>query len=156
MLTPEQSLFLENATAAAKAVYAKTSLMVSGQIAQAAFESAWGVRAVGNNYFGVKAHDCIYVLGAQTITTHESQHGVMRLVNAMFSSYVDMEHSFSCHALVLLHNFPSAYSAKTPRDYINALMKDPITGLSYATDPNYAKIFMSIVIAHNLSSLDAT
>jgi flagellum-specific peptidoglycan hydrolase FlgJ len=154
MLTNLQQQFLNEAIQAATQVQKSTGLLISGQVAQAAMESAWGSRAPKYNYFGIKQHTCVWTDGMQTIPTHEFKDGIMYLESLNFSTYVNMQACFQCHALILLHNFPTAYSATTTEGYIDSLMKDPITGLSYATDPSYKKLFMSIVATHNLGALD--
>lgn len=156
MLTSTQQNFLNEAIQMAQIVHKDTGLVVSGQVAQAALESAWGARAVGNNYFGIKSHVCPYVLSSQNIPTHEDKNGVMVPETDLFATYVDMEHSFRCHALLLLHNFPTAYASKNYSTYIAALMGDPITNKKYATDMQYEVLFNSIVWAHKLNLLDNT
>lgn len=128
--------------------------IISGQVAQAVLEGAWGEHIPGNNTFGIKAHNCPFVEGSDCIGTHEYYHGVEKFENDKFSTYVDLYHCFKCHSLLLKQNYPTAYSAKEYMNYIEALHHDPVTGLSYATDPNYVRDFISVVKSHNLDRLD--
>jgi flagellum-specific peptidoglycan hydrolase FlgJ len=153
-LAPDQLAFIEEAVKDAALVQTETGIIVSGQVAQACLESAFGRKKPGLNCYGIKIHKCPYVLGTQQFTTHEVSGSKSKVFKLGFATYATLVDCFRCHALILKKNFPTAYAAKTVEDYAKFLHYDPATRLSYATDPNYEKSIITVVNSHNLRQYD--
>jgi flagellum-specific peptidoglycan hydrolase FlgJ len=153
-LNATQQQFFDQAITEAKLVFQETGLLISGQVAQACLESAWGSKKPQNNCFGIKAHNCAFVSAVQQFTTHENMPTGSQKLVCKFAGYKTLTDCFRCHALILRKNFPSAYTAKTPEDYAKFLFFDPVTKLKYATDPHYQTSLLTVVKSHNLTQYD--
>lgn len=155
MLSKSKLDYLNNCILLARRVRSEDgSILVSGQVAQAVLEGAWGEHIPGFNTFGIKEHDCPFVNGVESFGTHEFRDGVKKSEIGSFAKYEDLYHCFKCHSLLLKQHYPTAYAAKDYMEYVKALMHDPVTNLSYATDPNYIENFISVVHSHSLDKLD--
>lgn len=154
MLTAKENDFLQEAIAASQKAHELYGVLVSGQVVQAVLETGWGQKIPENNCFGIKYHHCPYVMTYQDFLTHEYAKGKDIPEYLMFAGYKNIKNCFCCHALILEKNFPNAFEATNIQDYLKFLMKDPTTGLSYATDPNYAKICLEIYNSHGINKLD--
>jgi len=151
-MTPEE--FVKAYLPYAKSVEKKRGFHYLIPLTQGAQESAWGAKAVGNNFFGVKDTDGKNG-NEQLMTTTEyvkNQHTVFPVVikklyvkslgkwkltvKDWFRKYSSAEDAFNDHC---------AFFERNPR-YANALKykMDPprffeeIAKAGYATDPNYA------------------
>jgi flagellum-specific peptidoglycan hydrolase FlgJ len=139
-----------------------TGVPASITIAQAILESGWGKHHMGsaNNYFGVKAQTVNGKVTYGTIATgyvdKTTKEHIKSLnkdisIKAHFRSYKNMSDSFLDHGMFLKnnHRYSSAiaYYAKTKNadDFAQSLQK-----AGYATDPNYAKLLISIMKKYSL------
>lgn len=102
-------------------------------LAQAAHESAWGSRAPGNNYFGIKGK-------GQTFATHEYEGGRRVNQSASFRRYSSPLDSFLDWArLMQKPRYQAVGEADTPAEQIAALK-----AAGYATDPRYTSKVLSV------------
>ena len=127
--------------------------------AQAAYESAWGEKAVGNNFFGIKKGSWPESK-CQLITTTEyskvktlkfpviisispTASGYKYKIKDWFRKYDTPAECFSDHNLFYFENRRYAAALKVKSDP-NAFA-DAIATAGYATDPNYAKTLKQII-----------
>lgn len=148
-MTPEE--FIATITPAAKTCCSSTSIPASFTIAQAALESGWGAHCPGNNLFGIKATPD-WTGATQKQTTREVVNGKTITITAVFRAYPDWLSSIQDHASFLTENprYRPAFAYACGINFTQA-----IAAAGYATDPQYAAKIISIIKAHNLSSLDS-
>jgi flagellum-specific peptidoglycan hydrolase FlgJ len=140
----------------------QTGVPAAITLAQAAIESANGNRHIGsaNNYFGVKAfrnkdgqiNFGDIATGYVTVPTREVINGKSIMINDHFRSYESMEDSFTDHGMFLTQN--RRYSGILGEYAMNGDTTAFARGLQragYATDPNYAKMIVSIINNYNLN-----
>lgn len=112
-------------------------------VAQAALESAWGARKVGeNNLFGIKATPDW--TGARVLVhTREVINGQSVMIDDWFRDYPSPEASIEDHFRFLHENKryerAGVFNAADDRAYFLALQR-----AGYATDPNYANALMAV------------
>lgn len=146
--------------------YAKESELITGidatfTLAQAALESGWGERAVGNMFFGVKAKKDTPENKRQLLTTREVLNSpdvkfpqvisVVKLENGKyeyrvkdwFRKYETPEESFTDHGLFFHEN--KRYAKALEVRYNASLFADAIAKAGYATEPNYATILKGVI-----------
>lgn len=143
--------FIATVAQAAQASATKTKIPASFTVAEGALESGWGAHAPGFNLFGIKADP--QWKGAVTVQrTREFLNGSWIFINARFRAYPDWLGSISDHAQFLLDNprYQPAFAYTSGVTFAQA-----VAAAGYATDPDYASKIITIIKAHNLSSLDA-
>jgi len=153
-------LFVQKYLPFAKQTYAATGIHPYVILAQAALESGWGEKAVGNMFFGVKDTDGVNG-NEQLLTTTE----YLRTPNAKFPAilkvvalgkglwkytvkdwfrkYPSPEQSFTDHAKFFLTNprYKEALKVKgQPYLFAAAIAK-----AGYATAPNYSEVLQSVI-----------
>lgn len=118
-------------------------------IAQGALESAWGKKAPGNNYFGIKSHG---KGGGQTFATTEVYNGKAVKIRDSFRQYASPAESVQGYADFLLQNkrYRPMLEAQGLDAQIAALGRS-----GYATDPNYANKISSIASGIPLNGVPA-
>jgi hypothetical protein len=118
-------------------------------IAQGALESAWGKKAPGNNYFGIKSHG---KGGGQTFATTEVYNGKAVKIRDSFRQYANPGESVQGYADFLLQNkrYRPMLEAQGLDAQIAALGRS-----GYATDPNYANKISSIASGISLNGMPA-
>lgn len=131
----------------------QTNIPASFVVADAALESGWGASQLTQqamNLFGVKA-DPSWSGPTYAIPTREYLDGQWTMVNAKFRKYADWLGSINDHAAFLIQNprYASAFSCTDGTSFAMA-----VANAGYATDPQYAQKIISIINAHNLTSLD--
>jgi len=160
-MTPEQ--FVKDYYPHALAVEKKTGISAIAILAQAALESGWGQRAVGNALFGIKDTDGING-NEQLITTTEylktpnakfprvlKVEPVVRGGKSMFKytvqdyfrKYDSPTDSLNDHAKFILSNprYAKALAVKSdPYKFVEAL-----AAAGYATAPNYADMLKQMI-----------
>lgn len=153
----EQDFINEN-TAAVKAVTSKYNLYASVQMAQAALESGWGQSGLsrdGNNFFGIKQTDTSQPTYWADTLEWDTDHWIT--IQAPFVQYASKQDSLEGNAKLLAYGLtwdPNFYSgtwksnAATYEDAANSL-----TG-KYATDPNYGQKLINIIQTYHLDALD--
>lgn len=130
-------------------------------LAQAALESGWGEKAIGNNFFGVKANRTTPMNKKQLITTKEvlktnsayfpEIFSIKRradgkydyVVKDWFRKYDTPEECFTDHANFFFEN--KRYSKAL--DYRSDPYKfaKEIAKAGYATAPDYAEVLVSVI-----------
>jgi flagellar protein FlgJ len=128
----------------------KTGIPASITLAQAALESSWGSRALGNNLFGIKADKSWTgpTVGFAT-TEHLADQNVH--LTAKFRAYASYAESMVDHGRFLLANprYAACFKETTGMGWAAALQK-----AGYATDPDYAKKLQDTIRARNLQFYD--
>jgi len=151
IMTPEQ--FVKKYLPEAKKVEARTGFHYLIPLTQAALESGWGSRAVGNNFFGIKDTDGVNG-NEQLITTTEYlptatakfpvilkvvQLGVKRFkytVKDYFRKYQSASPAFEDHVNFYLRN--PRYKAALQYKNNPGRFFEEIAKAGYATAPDYA------------------
>ena len=127
---------------------AKYGVPVSIILAQAAQESGWGKKVVGNAYFGVKgrAPDGASV----SFATHEDTAQGHIGIQDNFRAYKDFSDAADDYGATLKKSFPSVFANKNnPAQFAEALQR-----AHYATDPKYAAKLKSIIKNNHLEQYD--
>lgn len=158
-MSPEQ--FVKYYYPHAKKVQDKTGISAIALLAQSAHETGWGKKAVGNMMFGVKDTDGIN--GNEQLITTTEYHNTNKvkypvilsitkvgnrfkyLIKDWFRKYDSSEQSFMDHALFLKQN-PRYKNAWSFRDNANSFLTH-IARAGYATDPNYEKLMMQMILS---------
>lgn len=158
-LTPKK--FIESYYPFAKMTEDKTGIDARFTLAQAALESGWGDKAVGNMFFGVKASKDTPVDKKQLLTTREvlSSPSVVfpeiisikpirggkyeYRVKDWFRKYSTPEESFTDHANFFFENKRYSKALEVKSDPY--LFAEQIAKAGYATDPNYSSILKSVI-----------
>jgi flagellum-specific peptidoglycan hydrolase FlgJ len=129
---------------------AGTGLLPSIALAQAALESGYGKSELSskyNNYFGIKA------VGKQKsvpMRTREVIRGQNVWIIAPFRVFDSLGDAFKVRVKFLsTKRYKPVLEAKTPAAQAIALQK-----AGYATDPNYARLLISIVKTNGLEKYD--
>jgi len=127
-----------------------TGIFSSVTIAQAAIESGWGERAVGNNLFGIKASHG-WDGKTRAVVTHEIRNGVSVQETDLFRVYDSWDDSIIDHGKFLTqnHRYAAALKCTTPQSFANALQ-----AAVYSTSPTYASLIISIIRSHQLEQFD--
>ena len=131
-------------------------------LAQAALESGWGDKAVGNNFFGVKDTDGVngneqLITTTEFLKTDKAKFPVIisktlvnpakklwkYIVKDYFRAYKIPYDSFKDHNDFFFKNsrYKKALEVRTePRKFAEEIAK-----AGYATDPNYAKTLIAVI-----------
>lgn len=144
------SAFIALLASAAQACQRNTGIPASFTIAQAALESAWGARAVGNNLFGIKA-DPAWHGPTVTFGTHENEAGKEVAITDRFRAYPSWQASMEDHAAFLRANghYADCWAQSTGEGWARAIAAD-----HYATDPGYTDKLVTIIRTRGLARLD--
>jgi len=139
----------------------KTGISYLFTLAQAALESGWGDRAVGNMFFGVKANTATPMNKKQLLTTREvlktnSAHfpeiisikprkdgKFDYVVKDWFRKYESPEESFTDHANFFIENKRYSNALKVKSDPNR--FAEEIAKAGYATDPTYASTLKAVI-----------
>lgn len=157
-MTPE--LFIKTYYPFALKVEKKTGISALAIMAQAALESGWGERAVGNMMFGVKDTDGVNGNEQLLTTTEYSRSSKLKFpkilsivkqangyfkykIKDYFRKYDTPEQSFLDHANFFFKNKRYKKALEVKGDTM--LFIDEIAKAGYATDINYAKNLKAIV-----------
>ena len=148
-MTPTE--FIAAIAPSARASSAVTTVPASFTIAQAILESSWGLKAPGNNLFGIKA-DSSWRGATVTVHTHEVINGERVAIDARFRAYANWQGSMDDHGKFLLQN--RRYNACFLCCEDSEKFAHAIAAAGYATDPDYAEKIISIIRHHNLKEFD--
>jgi flagellar rod assembly protein/muramidase FlgJ len=145
--------FISAVALAARTSAAKTKIPASFTVAQGALESGWGTSQLalqGFNLFGVKA-DPSWHGDTMKLPTAEYVNGQRVTVVATWRKYGSWLEAISDRANFLLTNprYKGAFAYTSGSTFALA-----IAAAGYATDPQYGQKIVSIIKAHNLSTLD--
>jgi flagellar protein FlgJ len=128
----------------------KTGIPASITLAQAALESNWGARAIGNNLFGIKG-DRSWTGPTVSFKTTEHLSGQdVKLVDR-FRAYPSWLDSMVDHARFLL---AQPRYARCFKETTGAGWARELQAAGYATDPDYAKKLIDIMRGRNLAFYD--
>lgn len=146
-MTPEEFIPLVAPGARANR---EAGVPASVTIAQAAVESGWGERVIGNNLFGIKATPD-WMGKVVSFLTHEYEGGQLKQVVATFREYASWADSIADHTLFLRHNprYAKAFLCDNPECFVQAL-----STAGYSTNPEYAKLLTEIITTHKLEQYD--
>lgn len=144
------SAFIGMLAQAAQDCQRTTGIPASITLAQAALESAWGARAIGNNLFGIKA-DKSWTGPTVDVPTHEYVRGQRVEVTDKFRKYESFAASMVDHAQFLLKNPRYAPCFK---QIDGAGWARELQAAGYATDPEYASKLIAIMRGRNLAFYD--
>ena len=159
-MTPKD--FVKKYLPFAKTTEEKTGIDATFTLAQAALESGWGERAVGNMFFGVKANpnatpenkrqllitrevlsnpDALFpvVISKKAIGNGKYEYRV----KDWFRKYDSPEESFSDHAEFFFKY--KRYGKALEVRYNPYRFAEEIAKAGYATDPNYATILKGVI-----------
>jgi len=162
----EQKAFIDTAGPAAEKSERETGVAASVTIAQAILESGWGEHHMGdaNNYFGIKAQEKngevtfgdIATGFVDRLTKEFDKNGRAFTVVAHFRAYRNMADSFTDHGVFLKSNkrYSKALDAYAKTKDADGLARG-LQEAGYATDPNYAKMLISLMTRHDLRRFDA-
>jgi flagellum-specific peptidoglycan hydrolase FlgJ len=150
-MTPDE--FIAAVGPAARSSAAVSKIPASFVIAEGALESGWGGSQLCTeafNLFGVKA-DPSWTGPIFILRTREYLDGHWTIEQAKWRKYTDWLGSIQDHASFLLSNprYQPAFAYTSGTTFAMA-----IAAAGYATDPQYGQKIVSIIKAHNLSSLD--
>lgn len=157
-MTPE--LFIKTYYPFALKVEKKTGISALAILAQAALESAWGEKAIGNMMFGIKDTDGINGNEQLITTTEYSKFSTLKfpiiisikkqlsglykyIIKDYFRKYDTPEQSFLDHANFFFKNKRYKDALKVKGDTLKFI--DEIAKVGYATDANYAKNLKAVV-----------
>ena len=133
-----------------------TTLFPSVKMAQAALETGWGAKVMGeaHNMFGIKAagpHSPYWKGDFVTSNTTEYENGAYVPHQLKFRKYASLADSIRDHTYFLQQNhiYDAVFLAKTPIDQAKALL-----AAGYATDYLYANKLITIINTNNLNKLD--
>jgi len=151
------SIFVNKYKAAAKEIEKQTGLSYIAILAQAAIESGWGLKVVGNNFFGIKwtgkgekqlieTTEILWSANAKfpevISKTKRADGKYIYKVKDYFRKYKSPEESFQDHALFFQQNKRYTEAWKVRGDY-NRFFEE-IAKAGYATADNYADYLKSV------------
>lgn len=117
-------------------------------LAQAALESAWGKKAPGNNFFGIK-DSALFEYGVQTIDTTEHVNGGAVKIKDEFETFPDAKTCFEAYAKLMRARFPLALKRVDPVDFITSLQTEHTfkdgRPKKYATDTDYVQKISNMI-----------
>ncbi len=113
-------------------------------MAQAAIESAWGEKALGNNYFGIKA-TASWTGKTQNFLTTEEVNGERISVTLTFRAYDTPLESFLDYGAVISQNSRYAAAMNYPGYYQTEEYVQAIVNGGYATAGSYQTLCNSVV-----------
>jgi flagellum-specific peptidoglycan hydrolase FlgJ len=149
-MTGDLQARLDQVAAIAVSLQDETGLPAEETIAQWAIESQWGAKPAGqHNYFGIKR------AGRHTkfctVETREVVAGRSIMCHLEFADYDSLEDSCRDFAWLITHGAPYAKawaSFKGPGGGLQTLISS--VALVYATDPNYARLAVTIAMQSNV------
>jgi flagellum-specific peptidoglycan hydrolase FlgJ len=146
------SAFIGMLAQAAQNCQRKTGIPASFTLAQAALESGWGARAIGNNLFGIKA-DKSWTGPTVTFGTHEHLDGKDVAMPDKFRAYPSWLDSMIDHAQFLLHNdhYKACFKETTGAGWARAIS---VSGYATAPPAVYEKSLLDIMRGRNLAFYD--
>jgi flagellum-specific peptidoglycan hydrolase FlgJ len=150
MTRQDQLDFIASIAPAARASQKKYGVPASVTIAQAILESAWGKRALGNNYFGIKAR-----VGEayQEFTTTEYNQTIKQKLVDKFRVFPSAQASFDAHGKLLSTTKKYAAAMSVAHDPLAFALQ--LQRCGYATDPNYPKSLAALIQQWKLTQYDA-
>ena len=144
------SAFIAMLLPSAQACHRQHGIPASITLAQAALESGWGVRAPGNNLFGIKA-DKAWKGKTVDVPTHEFVAGRRVAMVARFRAYATLGDSILDRATFLRANerYADCFREATGEAWARALQR-----AGYATDPKYADTLIAVMRGRNMAQYD--
>jgi flagellar protein FlgJ len=142
--------FLRDVSPVAHAIRIRWGVPASVLVAQAAIESGWGLRVIGNAYFGIKEKSP----AGETVafSTHEVVDGSSVAISDKFRVYENFEEAADDYGRFLRSNPRYASCFAEVRD--SSHFVDLLAKAGYATNPNYATKVKDLIRKFALSELD--
>lgn len=160
-MTPKE--FVNTYKESAFMVEKQTGIPAIAILAQAALESGWGKKAIGNNLFGIKYNPKVNSKFQEVLTPeffenrkdfenkgwniasveyHLSIHKFRVMLYAKFADYETIEEGFLAHAKLLQTERykPAMQYAHDPKEFLKKVWE-----CGYATDPYYGKKMSDMV-----------
>lgn len=145
----DKKKFIDNVKPGAIKGYAEHKVLPSLTLAQAALESGWGKKAIGNNLFGIKA-GAGWTGKTKKVWTTEYVNGKQQRVQALFRDYDSIEDSILDHTKLMLNpRYAKVLQATNYREATKAV-KDA----GYATDPNYTNLLNNLIESNGFMQVD--
>jgi len=147
---PYVTNFIEAHKDVAQRLSKQYNIPASVLLAQSAQETGWGLKVVGNAYFGIKGKSPSG--NSVNFGTHEETGGGTQQINANFRAYESYDEAAEDYAQVVTTNKAFAGALlyrKEPEKFIAEIAK------RYATDHKYTSAVLSIMKAHHLEQYDA-
>lgn len=155
---------------------AKFNIPASVKLAQAAVETAYGRKVVGNNFFGIKdkSHQSVarttveyytpaeakankHIIVSQKKVYKEGKHLLRCIVKDSFEEYVSPWASFRGHSKFLSENSrysPLFVKGKDYKAWADKIGSTKYGGVGYATEPIYGTILKKVIERYHLDLLD--
>jgi stage II sporulation protein P len=149
-----QQQFFKSVSAQAIVTHKRSGVFASITLAQAMLESGTGSSGLtrkANNLFGIKA----FAWTGKTVQmmTTEYLQGMDVSILAPFRAYDNWNESIDDHTNFLMQNSTytenGVFTSKTYQEQAQALQN-----AGYATDPNYAKLLVTLIKEYNLDKYD--
>lgn len=146
----KQEQFIAAIAPYAQEVQRKYGVPASIAIAQAALETGWGKKVLGNNLFGIKAGRS-WQGATIDMRTHEYVNGVRIGIVDKFRAFANVGDAFDAYGKFLTQNvrYSNVVSADNGFEAADALQR-----AGYATDPEYASSLKNIITSNNLTRFD--
>jgi len=142
--------FISNLSPYIKKAAHKLGINPEYLMAQAALETNWGTKMIGNNLFGIKQHN--WQGKSHQTLTHEVHAGKWHAEQANFRSYANWQHA--CDDYVhFLQNNPRYQKALQNTDNGEKFIRE-LQNAGYASDPNYANKISQI--AYQINNIHQT
>lgn len=128
----------------------KLGIPASITLAQAAIESAWGERAIGNNLFGIKA-DSSWKGPVTMFHTHEVINRVLTPCVCRFRLYKTWADSIADHGEFLKANkrYAPCFEQTTVEGWAHGLQ-----AAGYSTSPTYAETVLAVIHGRTMERYD--
>ena len=140
-MTPEA--FLKTFVPLADQVQRETGILAEMALTQAAIESAWGSKAPGNNYFGIRA-DSSWKGPTVAITTQEEINGKrVTQTKQPFRKYATPLDSFRDYASFLVRNGRYSGAVQTAKTGNASAALAAVAAAGYATASNYGELLQN-------------
>lgn len=142
--------FLAMLVPAAQACQRATGIPASFTLGQAALESAWGEKALGNNLFGVKA-DGSWRGPVVNYATHEHIGAQDVAIHDNFRAYPNWQASMDDHAKFFRdnHRYADCFLETSGHGWARAVER-----AHYATGLNYADRLIAVMDGRRMSQYD--
>lgn len=142
--------FIAMLLAAAQDCQRATGIPASFTIAQAALESSWGKRVLGNNLFGIKG-DRAWKGKTVDVPTHEVIKGKRVFMVDKFRAYESWAECLADRARFLKANprYAACFRETTGEGWAHA-----VAAAGYATDPDYANKLIAVMRGRKMAQYD--
>lgn len=150
--TGDKKQFIESVTSGALKGYETGRVLPSLTVAQAALESGWGKKGIGNNLFGIKASKG-WTGATRDVVTHEyDKSGRKYQTVAKFRDYPSIEEGIIDHTKFLQGPRYQKAGLLDSKEFYEATTR--VKNAGYATDPKYPELLNKIISGRKIQVLD--